>query len=732
MFTKKRVYIYLVTLVAFALFEYWAWSNLRSSFLKLSDDRARASTAAILSSAPLDAEAMTDWAQRHSNRECHIFLYSGLPGVDEITAPHSGSEALEKYLANPVNARYVSRGVESAIYEEIYQVPGQATIGGGKRLVFFHPIVNHETYEVVGVGIAAPDITREAGYLDLLRLIFLAGFVIFAFVMAILRFSRDAITGFAVIGMFAIVGIFVAYPIFEAARLTFTYSGAFSFDTWNAVLFSGQYLDALWGSLKLGVFTASVSTVIGYLFAFACARTALPCRGFFSAMATLPVISPPFTLTLSIILLFGRNGLISKQLFGINYDIYGLPGLVLAQTMCMFPIAFMTLSGVLAAIDSTMEEAALNLSATRLKTFATVTLPLSMPGVLSAWLLVFVNSLADFANPLILAGNYRVLSVEAYLEAMGMSRMDRGAALSFLLLLPTITAFFAQRYWISRNSYVTVTGKPSGRLIELVGGGGKAALIVVMATISLFVIMLYGTVVAGCFVKNWGIDYSFSTENIVEALTRGWDSITSTVTLSAAAMPVAGLLAMIAALLMTRKSFPLKRLLEILIMTPFALPGTLLGIAFVMAFNKPPLLLVGTGFIIVINFVVREFPVGMEGGIASLKQVDPAIEEAAMNLGADTSVVFKDVVLPLIRPAFISALSYTFVRSMTAVSAVIFLISARWQLLTMQIYNFSENTRFGLASVLSTILIIIVFLVFALMRYLLRSHETMNKSISAG
>ena len=730
MFTRKRILIYLATLSVFAVFAYWAWANLRASFLRMSEEQAKSTLVALLSNVPENADNIPSWVSAHSDDETFIAVYSGFPGHGE-SARHSGSPELTTYLERPANKETVEKGVESAMYEETYMVPGRARLGDVERLVFFIPTVNAETYEVTGVGVAASDFSRQGNYLDLLNTIFLAAFLVFAFVLGVLRFARDAITGFAVVGLFIIVGLFVAYPIFEAARLTFTYSGSFSFDTWNAVLFSGLYLDALWGSLKLGVLTATVSTVIGYLFAFACARTALPFRGFFSAMATLPVISPPFTLTLSIILLFGKNGLISYQLLGFSYDIYGLGGLVLAQTLCMFPIAFMTLSGILEAIDSTIEEAALNLSATRLRTFLTVTLPLSMPGVLSAWLLVFVNSLADFANPLILAGNFRVLSVEAYLEAMGMSRMDRGAALSFLLLLPTITAFLVQRYWIGRNSYVTVTGKPSGRLIELVSRRGKAILIGIMSAISLFIIALYGTVVAGCFVKNWGIDYSFSTENIVEAFNRGWDAITATVTLSAAATPVAGILAMIAALLLARKKFPCKRLLEILIMTPFALPGTLLGISYVMAFNKAPLLLVGTGLIIVINFIIREFPVGMEGGIASLKQIDPSIEEAAMNLGADTSVVFKDIVLPLIRPAFISALSYTFVRSMTAVSAVVFLISAKWQLLTMQIYNFSENTRFGLASVLSTILIIIVFLVFLVMRLLLRGSRHLEKNVSS-
>ncbi len=732
MFTRKRVLSYLVQLALFCAFAYWGWNNLSSAFVKLSESQARSATSALASAIPLsDAKQLSAWTRAHSDADTQIAVYAGIPGLGDAPL-YAGTDHLAAFLNNAANRKLVEQGSESASYEEVFQAPVRPSIGGTAQLVFFHPLKDEGTGEVKGVAVAASDFSRQSEYLQLLALVIAAACLVFAAVTGVLKFARDPITGFAVAGLFGLVLVFVAYPLFEAARLTFMYQGSFSLDTWKGVLSSSQYLGALRRSLWLGVITASFSTLLGYLFAFALARTNVPCKRFFSAMATLPVISPPFTLTLSIILLFGRNGLISNQLLGLDFNVYGLTGLVLAQTIGMFPIAFMTLSGVLAAIDSTMEEAALNLSASRLTTFTTITLPLSLPGVLSAWLLVFVNSLADFANPLILGGNYYVLSVEAYNEAMGMNRMDWGAALSFLLLLPTLTAFFVQRYWLSRRSFVTVTGKPSGRLIELVGLGGKTGLVAVMAAISIFIIMLYATVVAGCFVKNWGIDNSFSTENIVEAIERGWDSITATVTLSAAATPVAGLLAMAAALLLTRKRFPLKRLLEFLIMTPFALPGTLLGISYVMAFNKPPLLLVGTGLIIVINFIIREFPVGMEGGIASLKQIDPAIEEAAMNLGADTSLVFKDMVLPLIRPAFISALSYTFVRSMTAVSAVVFLISAKWQLLTMQIYNFSENTRFGLASVLSTILIIIVFFVFWLMRHLLRSSEHLDKTITSG
>jgi iron(III) transport system permease protein len=343
--------------------------------------------------------------------------------------------------------------------------------------------------------------------------------------------------------------------------------------------------------------------------------------------------------------------------------------------------------------------------------------------------LVFTNSLADFANPLLLAGSYHVLSVDAYIEVTGRNYLGSGAALSLLLLMPTLTAFFSQRYWVNKKSVVTVTGKPSIRLAELATKPVRIALTSFVALCIVIIFALYGTIIAGCFVKNWGIDYSFTLSNIGEALSRGKQAIGNTVTLAAAATPIAGIIAMVAALIVVRRTFFGKRILEVLLMTPFAVPGTLLGISYILAFNKPPILLVGTAAIIVINYIIRELPVGLETGAASLRQIDPAIEEAAADLGADSSKVFTSVVLPLIRPAFLTSMSYTFVRSMTAVSAIVFLISARWYHLTMQIYNFSENIRFGLASVLCTVLIIIVLAAFGIMNLLVRDKGMTEKSI---
>jgi iron(III) transport system permease protein len=734
---KKKLIRIVAVVAVFLAADAWICTSLRGAFRTLMADSETKEIALFAKAAPRDPSLVDGWLAGAKDV---------LPGarvlwlqVDAETGellPGAGDPALLALAQGELAAADFSKGIESAHYLEPftsakgYELAAAGGAPAARGRLQFAPVPDDEESDARGVLVVMATGATAARFDGLIVTFGLIALGIFLAIYLTLSFSRDPFMGFAIIGLFAIVLVFVAYPILEAVRLTFVKDGAFSLAVWAEVL-SPRYLEALWGSMKLGMVTATFSTILGFIFAFVTERTSLKGRKFITTMATLPVISPPFSLTLSIILLFGNNGLVTKRFLGLeHFSIYGLTGLSIVQTIGMFPIAFLTLSSVLKGIDSTVEDASLDLRASRWRTFRSVTLPLAMPGVLSAWLLVFTNSLADFANPLLLSGSYRVLSTEAYMAVTGQNDLGSGAALSLLLLLPTLTAFFSQRYWVGRKSFVTVTGKPSTRLTELASKPVRVGLAIFVGLAIAFILSLYGTIVAGCFVKNWGIDYSFTLANIPEALSRGWKSIVDTVTLAAIATPIAGLLAMIAALVVVRKTFVGKRVLEALVMTPFAVPGTLIGISYILAFNKPPLLLVGTAAIIVLNYVIRELPVGLENGVASLRQIDPAIEEAAQDLGADTPTVFRTIVLPLIRPAFISSMSYTFVRSMTAVSAIIFLISARWYHLTVQIYNFSELLRFGLASVLSTVLIIIVLLVFALMKVLVRDEGLTEKAVS--
>ena len=716
----------------FLIVDLWMFSVLRDSHEKTVLQGKKELVTALARSAPGEGSDASVWLSeaKRSYPELHLLFMRGVPGIDDVKEHALDVDLLRVWQDRKAERTFLT-AVEAASYLETYVLDEAVRIGSKDSLLVFAPVVNAEGDTAIGVMVAAIDESVLTSFLNLTYALSAIAFALFAVGFGIATFSRDPPTGYAILVLFAIVLVFVAYPLFEAVRLTFVQEGRFSLGIWKEILTNRQYLSALAGSIELGVWTATISTIIGFLFAFFVSRTSMRGKKFVTALATLPVISPPFSLTLSIILLFGNNGLITNGLLGLeNFSIYGLTGLTIVQTISMFPIAFLTMVGVLEAIDSTLEDASLDLNATRWQTFMGVTLPLAMPGILSSWLLVFTNSLADFANPLLLSGSFRVLSVESYIEVTGMNRLGNGAALSILLLLPTLTAFFVQRSWVAKKSFVVVTGKPSGRLSDLASKPTRWMLLGFVSLVSLFIVSLYGTIVAGCFVKNWGIDYTFTTENIVEALQRGKDAMFQTMTLAGIATPIAGIIAMIGAVLVVRKQFPGKRMLEALMMTPFAVPGTLVGISYILAFNEPPFLLVGTGAILVICYVIRELPVGLEGGVATLRQIDPAIEEAASDLGADQPTVFRTVILPLIRPAFISSMSYTFVRSMTAVSAIVFLISAKWYHITIQIYNFSENIRFGLASVLATALIFVVLAAFGIMRLLVRKSEHLEKTVT--
>ena len=745
MIIKKKGIIKLAAAsLVFAAFAFWIYISLLGSYRNYSADNSLKEVSLFARTAPSDQSYIDLWML-------------GLPDVIEGGRllylirdenfdffPYMGDDLLLALWESHKNSGEYQEALQSVYYllpfsfsrnlnkNDFASLPGidSAAVPSVSMKLYLLPVPDDTGFDISGAAFMAVPADAVLVFENLLRNLIIIAWVIFTVIFAVATLARDPITGFAVIFLFAIAAAFVAYPLLESFRLTFVQGGSFTLDIWKDA-FRLRNLQALWGSVQLGILTATVSTIIGFAFAFLIERTAVKGKKIIGTLATMPVISPPFSLSLSVILLFGNNGLITNQLLGLhNFSIYGLGGLVMVQTIGMFPIAFMSISSILKSIDSTMEDAALDLRASRLKTFISITLPLSLPGILSAWLLVFTNSLADFANPLLLAGSYRVLSVEAYIIVTGRSNLGGGAALSLLLLMPTLTAFFIQRYWVGKKSVVTVTGKPSNRLAELATKPVRAALTVFVGLCLAFILSLYCTIFAGCFVRAWGIDYTFTLTNFSEALSRGWQSISNTVTLAAAATPIAGIIAMAAALIIVRQTFFGKRILEILLMTPFAIPGTLMGISYILAFNKPPMLLVGTAAIIVINYIVRELPVGLETGAANLRQIDKSIEEAAQDLGADMSKVFTSIVLPLIRPSFLTSMSYTFVRSMTAVSAVIFLISARWYHLTVQIYNFSENLRFGMASVLSTVLIIIVLGVFGLMQIIVRDRGLTEKTIS--
>lgn len=515
--------------------------------------------------------------------------------------------------------------------------------------------------------------------------------------------------------------IFILWPLFDVIMAAFKTDTGYGFQVFKEVIGSAYLRQAFFNSVMMGILTAVIGSLIGFLFAFAIARTNIPFKKFFHIIAIIPVVSPPFIGALSIIMLFGNNGLITYSLLGINnYPIYGFRGLLFAQVITFFPVAYITLRGVIESISPTLEDAALDLGGSRWKVFCKVTLPLTIPGIASAMLVLFIETMADFGNPLILAGSqFPILSVQAYLQITGMYDLPKGAALAIMLLIPSITAYLLQKYWVSRKKYVTITGKPTTSALKSVSPAAKWLLFSYCVFMAALILLIYVTIFGGAFAKVWGYDNTPTLEHFAYVFSVGSQAILDTLVIAGLSTPIAGLLGMIIAFLVMRKQFIGKKFMEFTSMLSFAVPGTVIGIGYILAFNEAPLILTGTLAILLLNYIFRYIPVGIESGIAILRQVDPSIEEAAIDLGADSRKTFFKITLPLMIPAFFSGLVFSFVRAMTAISASIFLVSSSWNLMTVQIMSQVESGRLGAAAAFSVILVVIILTAIFLIRTLL-------------
>ncbi len=496
-------------------------------------------------------------------------------------------------------------------------------------------------------------------------------------------------------------------------------------DIWSLGCFAGKaHCGVFWNSLWLAAACGLTTTLLGLGFALLHRRTGFRAKGLLRLLAVLPIITPPFVIGLGIILLFGRSGVATvaiSDLFGIAPSrwIYGFAGLLLVQTLAFTPIAYLVLIGVVDGISPSMEEAAQTLRADRWRTFRTVTWPLLRPGLANAFLIGFVESLADFGNPLVLGGNYDVLSTDIFFAIVG-SQNDpgRAAALSIVLLFLTLSAFVLQRRWLGRRSYTTISGKGDSGIPAQLPRGVRWLIYAVTMPWLVFTVLLYLLILAGGFVRSLGINNAPTLQHYVTAFGldwgvgglvwsgRAWQSLFTTLELAAIAAPLTAAVGLLTAYLLNRQHFIGKGTFEFMTMLSFAIPGTVIGVSYIVAFNVPPIELTGTGLILVICFVFRNMPVSIRAGLATLSQIDKSLDECSLTLRHGSFATARRVILPLLRPAIVASLVYAFVRAITSVSAVIFLVSAQYNLATAYIVGRVEVSDFGVAIAYSSVLIL--------------------------
>lgn len=487
------------------------------------------------------------------------------------------------------------------------------------------------------------------------------------------------------------------------------------FITPNLSDFKEVLLSSVWKKTVLNTVLECVcstfcAVLIGYIYAYAVIKGGIPCRKFFSAIPLLHLVTPPFVGGLAFILLLGRQGFITKTLFGLDISLYGFWGLLIAQTLCFFPLSYMICSQTLQNINPSLQQASKALGAGRLRTFFKVTLPLSMPGILSSVLFIAVSVLSDFGNPMIVAGRYKVLAVEIYTQLTGWLNGGASAVLGIFLVIPSIILFVLQNRIVIKNMEKTATiGGNSNSSIEGHENPGtftRVLLTIFCAFISLCVIAQFAAIIAGTFQKLWGINTDFTLTHI-KNISNCKTELGNTIRFAFEAAILSTFLAALTAFLVYRTKSPCKKFIDTVIQLPAAVPGTLFGLAFSIAAAKCNFH--NSKVLIVMAITVGFIPFSYKAMVSSYSQIKTTLDDGARSLGASRLKLLFNIIMPVSKDGLFNSFIYDFVRGVGTMSAVIFLVSFDTPLTSIKILNLAEQGFWGDAAALALLLTIITF-----------------------
>lgn len=521
--------------------------------------------------------------------------------------------------------------------------------------------------------------------------------------------SRPARADLAVVAtaatVLALLLVFVVWPVVRVVAASVTTADGVGLGQYVAFFGTWRLLRILINSLVASAVSTTLTVAVALVLAWAVTRTTVPGRRVLSLVSLLPRISPPFLVSLGLILLLGRDGAVTGAL-GLDWSIEGMHGIVLAQVLTFLPQAYVLLARVLGSVDASLEEAAESLGAGTLTTLRRVTLALARPGLASAALGVFVLCMTDFGNPLLVGGRYDVLTTEIYVRVVGTSDLPAAAVMSVVLLVPCLLASFAGTLVLNGRSSVSAGGRPMPRPTP---AALRWPLVALSGAIALGIAAIYALIPLGSLVRLWGSDWSLSLvhygfRSTAEGAWPLWNSVKLAL-LSGAAGTV---LALLTAYVVQRRRPPGAAVIGALSLLPAALPGTVIGVGYVLAFGVPPLLLTGTTWILVASVVFSKFPAAVLAARNTLGQVDPAVEEAAVSLGAGAARTLARVVLPPLTGTAVSIFVYFFVNGMVTVAAVIFLVDPAVGLGSVAMLARIEHGDLGVACALGTSIVVIV------------------------
>ena len=532
------------------------------------------------------------------------------------------------------------------------------------------------------------------------------------------RLRREAVLLLAVQAAVGSLVVFVLWPLAQVFIEGFRAGQVerhFSLIQFEKLLATPMVARASLNTLRIGAITAVAATAIGTLIAYTLTLTDVPGKRLLRILTILPLVSPPFAVSFAIIMLFGRRGLITYDLLHITQgSIYGPHGIVIVQLISDTPLVILILSAVFASISRDLEEAAEDLGGRPFYILRTVTFPLVTPAILTAALLTFISSISDFGNPMLIGGGYQMLATQAFIQLIELFDLQLGAALAMLLVIPALIAFLLQHWISNRRSYITVTSGARTGHIRKLPGLIIWPLFALALTLASLTVLLYGSIFVGAFVKTWGFDFSFTTRNLYGLLS-AIPQLKNSLIVSIGSGLVGGVIGIILAWLVARQNFPGRRSLDFSATVMYAIPGTVIGIGYIIAFNAAPYFWTGTFFIIIVAYAFRRLPVGLRTGVAAQKQIDPTLEEASLDLGAGRLRTFARITFPLLNRAFFAGVIYIFIRGMTDLSTAVFLNSARTQLFTVRMFNVMIRGTPSEGAAFAGLLIVIIVIALGLL-----------------
>ena len=528
---------------------------------------------------------------------------------------------------------------------------------------------------------------------------------------------------FTKILVIAALCLFIVYPFYTILTKSIFSSKVDGVTLYNFQRFFSKpyYYRSLLRSLVVCSSTMVLAAVLGVFIAYVMTRYNVPGKNILHILIIMSLMSPPFIGAYSWIVLLGRNGLLAKLMSSIGLSaptIYGRNGIIFVFTLHLFPYVYLYTSGAMNSIDSSLEEAAENLGMSKLRRIWTITIPVVLPSILAGCIMVFMTSLADFGTPMLLGEGYTVLPVLVYNEYMSESAVDpyMASSLSVIIVACSLVMLGFQKLVVDKKNYTMSTLRPPQ---ETKLHGVKRFLTALPIYIVLFLALLPQVVViCQSFVERSfsGVVQGINLNNYRTILSRLGSNIFNTYYFSLVAIVFIVIFGILVSYILVRKKGKVANVIDTLIMFPYVIPGSVLGIGLIVAFNKPPIVLVGTAAIMIISYIVRKLPYTVRSGSAFLYQMDPSVEEASINLGVSPMKTFFTVTARMMMPGVMSGAVLSWITCINELSSSIMLYSGKTSTIAVAIYQevtrMSDGTAGALATILTLTTVISLLIVF--------------------